>query len=383
MKILMLTDYFPPHLGGGSEQAAYEVGRRLAARGHTVHVVTLQTVPAPARERLHGITVHRARALQLTRLLRLQSSVSLEVVALAAEVTRALRPDLLHIHNLFFYTSLVAAGLKARSGQPLVNTMHLGSMEQLGGLAGAVTTAYERAVGRAILRRSDFVIAVSQAVRRHAIGLGYPATRIEVIPNGVDLETFRPPPREAVRAGRPRVAFVGRLLFNKGPQYLVAAAPLVLGRHPDTEFVIIGDGPLRPRLEQAVARQGLAGAFRFLGMRSDVPALLGDPTLSLFVRPSLSEGLPLTVLEAMACGLPVVATPVGGTAEVVRDDETGYLVPPRAVEPLAAAICRLLDDPVHARALGANGRALVEREYSWERIAERTVAVYERVLARA
>jgi glycosyltransferase involved in cell wall biosynthesis len=379
MKILMLTDYFPPHLGGGSEQAAYEVGRRLAARGHTVHVVTLQTVPAPARECLHGIVVHRARALELTRLLRLQSSVSLEVLALADAVARALRPDLVHIHNLFFYTSLVAVGLKARGGWPLVNTMQLGSMEQLGGLAGAVTTAYERAIGRAILRRSDFVIAVSQAVRQHARRLGVPAGRIEVIPNGVDLDAFRPA-REVVRAERPRVAFVGRLLFNKGPQYLVAAAPLVLARHPATEFVIVGDGPLRPQLEQTVARQGLAGAFRFLGMRPDVPALLGDPTLSLFVRPSLSEGLPLTVLEAMACGLPVVATPVGGTAEVVRDGETGYLVPPRAVEPLAAAICRLLDDPAHARALGANGRALVEREYSWERIAERTVAVYERVL---
>jgi len=382
MKILMLTDHFPPYIGG-VERAVYELTRRLAAQGHLVHVVTLNTSWTLRRERINGVVVHRAPAIDLTRWLKLQSALSLPVVSLAARVARVLHPDILHIHNLFYFTSLVALWLKERSHRPLVNTMQLGAMDQLGGLTGALTVGYERAVGRAILRASDRVIAVSHAVRQHALRLGYPAARIQVIPNGVDLDTFRPPPREAVRAGRPRVAFVGRLLFNKGPQYLVAAAPLVLARHPTTEFVIIGDGPLRPRLEHTIARQGLSHAFRFLGTRRDVPALLADPTLSLLVRPSLSEGLPLTVLEAMACGLPVVATPVGGTAEVVRDDETGYLVPPRAVEPLAAAICRLLDDPVHARALGANGRALVEREYSWERITEQTVALYQQTLAGA
>jgi glycosyltransferase involved in cell wall biosynthesis len=373
MNILVLSDYFYPHIGGGVEGVVREVGRRLVERGHAVHLVTLKVMGAPACEWLDGMTIHRAPAVSLTRLLGLQSTVSLAALPLALRVARELQPDLIHAHNLFFMTTPLAIVLKRLLRRPLVTTLHLGALSHLGGLTQLAVTLYERSIGRTILRQSDRVIAVSQAVADHGRRLA-PGAAIRVIPNGVDSYRFRPAPNGAPPAGRRRIALVGRLIFNKGPHYLIDAAPAILARHPDVEFLIVGDGPLRASLEAAVARRGLARSFAFLGLRPDVPELLQSATM--LVRPSLSEGLPLTVLEAMACALPVVATPVGGTAEVVRDGQTGYLVPPGAVPSLAEAICRLLDNPEQARQFGLQGRRLIEQEHSWERVVDQTLGLY-------
>jgi glycosyltransferase involved in cell wall biosynthesis len=377
MKILMLSDYFTPHIGGGVEGVVREVGRRLVKRGHAVHLVTLNVMGAPGRERIDGIVVHRAPALPLTGLLGAQSSVSPAALPLALTVARALQPDLIHAHNLFFMTTPVAVALKWAIRRPLVTTLHLGALDRLGGLAGAAARLYERSVGRLIVRSSDRVTAVSEAVAVHGRHLARRPERVRTIPNGVDTDRFSPPPDGRLPARR-QVALVGRLIFNKGPQYLVEAAPRILARHPDVEFLIVGDGPMRRSLETTVAARGLAPAFTFLGLRPDVPVLLQGA--AMLVRPSLSEGLPLTVLEAMACALPVVATPVGGTAEVVREGETGYLVSPGSVDGLAEAVCRLLDEPDRARQMGWSGRRFVEHGYAWDRVVDQTLALYHELL---
>jgi glycosyltransferase involved in cell wall biosynthesis len=357
----MLTDYFHPHIGG-VEEAVYAVSRRLVERGYGVHVVTLNTDQAPRYENVDGITVHRAASIDLTNVIRLQSAVSAEVVSLALRVARDVRPDVIHTHNLFFSTSLVAVGLKMLLGLPLVTTMQLGAMDQMSGLSRLAACTWEHSVGRLVARVSDRMVAVSRAVGDHAVRLGCRPDSVRVIPNGVDLDRFHPtvvastdePPRR-------RIGLIGRLIANKGPQYIVEAAPLILDRHPDVEFVVVGDGPLRGPLEARVAEQGFGPAFSFLGARSDVADILR--TCSLAVRPSLSEGLPLAILEAMASGLPVVATPVGGTPEIVLDGQTGYLIPPRSPEALAAAINRLLADPVRAAEMGRCGQELVRHTY--------------------
>jgi glycosyltransferase involved in cell wall biosynthesis len=377
MKILMLSDYFQPHIGGGVEGVVLEVSRGLVERGHAVHLVTLKVMDAPRREEIDGIIVHRAPALPLTRLLGLQSTVSAAALPLALDVARSLQPDLIHAHNLFFSTTALAVALKRAIRRPLVTTMHLGAVDRLGGFSQAAAMLYERTVGRVILGSSDRVIAVSQAVADHGRRLAPRPDAVRTIPNGVDGARFFPR-RDGAPADRPRIALVGRLIFNKGPQYLIDAAPHILARHPDVEFLIVGDGPMRQQLQAAVEARGMERSFAFLGLRADIPALLQRATL--LVRPSLSEGLPLTVLEAMACALPVVATPVGGTGEIVRDGETGYLVPPGAAEPLAESVCRLLDHPAHARELGRNGRRIVEQGYTWQRVVDQTLTLYRELL---
>ena len=168
---------------------------------------------------------------------------------------------------------------------------------------------------------------------------------------------------------------VGRFSEQKGHRYLLAAIPDVLARHPATYFLWAGEGDLEADLRAEARRLGLEGQVRFLGRRDDVPHLLAaaDP----FVLPSLFEGLPLAVLEAMAARLPVVGTRVCGTSEAVQDGVTGRLVPPEDAAALTAAIVQVLDAPDLAARWGAAGRARVAHEFNAARMVGEVVAVYE------
>jgi glycosyltransferase involved in cell wall biosynthesis len=379
LKIDVFTDYFPPHLGGGVERVVDEICRRLARQGHVLRVFTFNTDRAPAREVVDGVRVYRAPAIQLTRFTRMQASLSPGLLPLAWRLARSEPPDILHAHNLFFFSTPAAVLLRHLVRRPLVTTLHLGSVRRLGGSSGLLASSYERLLGRAVVRGSDRLVAVSSAVARHAIHLGARPERVRVIANGVDTSRFHPDAGR--RNGAFRIACVGRLIFNKGPQYLVEAAPEVLLARPEAEFVFVGDGPLRPHLEKRARQLGVSHRLTFLGTRPDVASIL--QTCDILVRPSLLEGMPLTVLEAMACGLPVVATPVSGTAELVRHGENGLLVPSADPASLARAILRLMADESLREAQGREGRRLVERGYGWDAVAAKTLAVYRELLPAA
>jgi glycosyltransferase involved in cell wall biosynthesis len=377
LKIDVFTDYFPPHLGGGVERVVDEVCRRLARQGHALRVFTFDTDGAPPHEVVDGVHVYRAPAIQLTRLTRMQASLSPGLLPLAWRLARSNPPDVIHAHNLFFFSTLAAVLLRRVLERPLVTTMHLGSVRRLGGASGLLASSYERTLGRSIVRSSDRLIAVSNAVARHALHLGARPEAVRVISNGVDIARFRPGDRR--RDSTFRIACVGRLIFNKGPQYLVEAAPEVLLARPEAEFIFVGDGPLRPHLEKRARQLGVSHRTTFLGTRPDVASILR--TCQMLVRPSLLEGMPLTVLEAMACGLPVVATPVSGTAELVHQGESGLLVPPADPASLAQAILLLMGDEPMREAQGRMGRRLVELGYSWDAVAARTAVVYRELLS--
>lgn len=375
--VLMLTDYFPPHAGGGVERVVYELSRRLASRGTAVTVLTLNTRQAVTRESLEGVQVVRVPGFDLTRSTGAQLAISLRAWPVLLRILETRRVDLVHAHNLFFHLSLAGALLSKVPRTPLVTTAHLGPVDRLGGAYGRLAAMYERSIGALILRLSHRTIAVSDAVARHARRLGARPGSVITVPNGVDTRRFSPATSNGGSA--PRVIFVGRLIFNKGPQFLLDAIPEVLSRHPGTQFDIVGDGPMRRELQSRAARQGLNGRVRFLGERDDVERLLTEA--DVFVRPSLLEGMSLTVLEAMASGLPVIATPVGGTAELVDDGVTGYLVEPGGRTQLAERLCALLGNRDLRRQMGRRGRELVESGYDWDDITQRTVEVYEEALA--
>jgi glycosyltransferase involved in cell wall biosynthesis len=171
------------------------------------------------------------------------------------------------------------------------------------------------------------------------------------------------------------VLTAARLDSQKGHEYLLRAAAGV----PEATFILAGDGPLRPRLEELARSLGLAERVLFLGHRDDVPALLAS--CDLFVLPSLYEGLPLSLLEAMASGRPAIATDVPGSNEVVHHAESGLLVPRADPLALADAIRRLLADPAAAERLARAGRARVDRDFSVERMVRGVEAVYDQLLA--
>lgn len=235
-----------------------------------------------------------------------------------------------------------------------------------------------------VLRLYDRIIAVSEEVKaRYANDLSVPARTLAVVHNAIRVASAGRSADPSVRAGliRGRPDYVvltpARLHPQKGHTYLLAAAAQI----PDVTFVLAGDGPLRADLEAQARQLGVADRCVFLGYRSDIPALLA--AADLVVLPSLYEGLPVSILEAMAAERPIVATAIGGTDEAVIAERTGLLVPPRDTGALVSAIRRLRAEPALARRLAVAGRERVEREFSSGIMATRVMRIYDEVLSGA
>jgi len=218
---------------------------------------------------------------------------------------------------------------------------------------------------RLAYKAAHAVVANSTAAAEQLRREGVPARKIRTITNGVDCDTFAPAAPGAPRSRR-RVITVANLRTEKGHDTLIDAIPQVIGRRPDTEFVFVGDGPLREELRNRVTRLGVGAHVTFLGERGDVPALLAQS--DVFVLPSRSEACPNGILEAMAAGLPIVASRVGGIPELVVSDSTGILVEPDRPEALAVALLSVLDQPERARALATAARVRAERHFSFDRM---------------
>jgi glycosyltransferase involved in cell wall biosynthesis len=191
---------------------------------------------------------------------------------------------------------------------------------------------------------------------------GIPGSGVKVILNGVDTEFFQPPP--AGRSGLPMILSVGRLEPVKDQVVLIEAFRLIAAEHPEVKLCLVGNGTRREELVSLVARHDLAERVQILPGRTNLLPLFQEA--SIFALSSGAEGLPNVVLEAMAAGLPVVATRVGGLPEVVAPGRTGWLVPPRDVPALAAALNHLLSDPETSQAFGRAGREQAVRDFSLE-----------------
>jgi glycosyltransferase involved in cell wall biosynthesis len=227
----------------------------------------------------------------------------------------------------------------------------------------------------------DKVLAVSSRLaERMSAETGFPMPKIHTIRNGVDLARFGRTSRAAARAvlgfptGEMIIGTMGRLVPVKNQASLIEAALLLREQGLTPTIVIAGEGPLRGELEAQTAAAGLEGAVRFLGHRSDPEVVMA--ALDVYVLPSISEGMPNTVLEAMATGLPVVVTRVGGADELVQHGVTGFLVPPREADALARALATLLRDEALRRTSGAAARLRAETEFTLPGMIRRYEALY-------
>jgi glycosyltransferase involved in cell wall biosynthesis len=276
------------------------------------------------------------------------------------KLIRNRRVAILHTHEFFMNTlGLMASWL---TGVPLVATVH--------GRNYYSDRARRRIACRLVGKFASRLVTVSDANKRFLTErVGIPPRRIQVIPNGVPLDNGAPAAtlsalRESLGIDQhhPVVGTVGSLYSVKGHKYLIDAAPSILARFPQTVFVIVGQGGLRQELEAQAARLGVATHLRFLGHREDVHDLLS--ICDIFALPSLSEGMPLALLEAMAAGLPAVATRVGGVTEVLEDRRTGLFVPPAHSGALADTIVTLLGNPPLAKELGEAARQMATARFS-------------------
>lgn len=283
---------------------------------------------------------------------------------------RRVRPVILHTH--LFHANLPGRILGKLAGVPIIIcTEHSMALE----------SRLRYRLNRLTIRLVDRVIAVSANVRDFCIsGIGLPAEKVTLIYNGIEMPAV---PGVSCRTARAALGLspdgtvlgvVSRLDPAKGVDILIRALPAL----ENVTLTIIGDGAERAALETLAEELGVAGRICWAGYRPDVYSLL--PAFDVFVQPSRFEGLPTTVMEAMAAGLPVVATAVGGTPEVVEDGKTGLLVPPADPIALAQAITRLLEDTDLRSALGRAGYERVVKLFSVEQMVRQTEALYEELL---
>ena len=346
---------------GGTERQMIELIRRLDPARWRVHVACFQA---------QGAWLHRATEAAA-------STIDLGITSFRSRTApaqfwrfvgwcRTNRIAVLHTTELYSNIFGLPAGALAAVPARIGNRREINPDK----------TSAQVAAQRAAYAFSHKVVANSHAAADRLRWEHVPARKIAVIPNGVVL------PREQARRTRDRnkVVIVANLRPEKGHDVLLDAGAILRQRFPKVRVDIVGDGPERDRLIERSARLGLNGIVSFLGHRDDVPALLAGA--GVFVLPSRSEAFPNALLEAMAAGLPIVATRVGGIPELIDDEQTGLLVPPDRPGALADRIGRLLAQPSLGVRLGEAARLAVATRYSFERMVASFETIYLTELAR-
>jgi glycosyltransferase involved in cell wall biosynthesis len=348
--------------GGGMERQAVRLARALSSRAHDVRLL-LATQPGLFRLPRRGFRDPEEGLPALRAPL-----AAYELVAGASLVRTRARWHVLYAVGLTM--GVIGARMAAALDRPLVLKL------ACGGEHGDAHALQSRRDGdrllRSLLGRVVRFVCPSEEIEREWRELGVEPARLVRIPNGVELARFPTRPR-GPRSGRARIVFVGRLDRQKRPDVLVRAFARA---KTDAELVLVGGGERAAEIESLARELGVGARTSLLGPRSDVPELLSSA--DLFVLPSAGEGVSNALLEALASGVPAIATAIAPNREVLEDG-TGLLVPLDDEAALASAIERVLGDPELAARLGAAGRARVERAYDLARVAD----AYERVFAEA
>lgn len=364
MRTALVTEFYYPHLGGVTEHV-HHLALELRRRGHEVTVITsrmngaARDAPFVRRVGTSRVIYANGAFARITTGWRLSRQIG--------SILRESAIELVHVQDgLAPVLGPVAAGAAHRLDLPVVATFHSWFPRSLG----------YRLFRRPLQRRLDrfaATIAVSEPVVR-ALSRYFTAAW-EIIPNGVDLDQFHPNGRSPFDANTsgPRLLFLGRLDPRNGLDTVLAAMPAILARYPATQLVVAGDGPLRPWYER-MARP-IGPNVRFIGrVNGERQERYGES--DLYLCPSTKASFGITLLEAMACGIPLVASDITGFRELLRGGEV--LVPRGDPVAWADAALHLLSDPFRRAAMGKAGRQQVA-QYAWPRIADRILQVYERV----
>jgi glycosyltransferase involved in cell wall biosynthesis len=329
------------------------------------------------RPRPGSVTVPALETLGI-RIVQFNQRASYDLPTLAPLVgyVRKEKIDLIHTHLLAGDVMGRLAGFLTRT--PVISMMHSGreDLDQ----EPQRRQQLERWTARLWCRK---LVVVSDLVRKElAAWFGIPPDRVVAIPNGVNTERFQTGPdfdraiaRSSLIGGDfPLVTNVGRLVPVKGQRYLVEAASMVVAKHPQVRFLVVGEGEMQAGLAELAAELGIGSNVILTGFRADIAAILAAS--DAFALSSLSEGMPVALLEAMAAGCPVVATDVGGVSQLVHTGVTGMLVPPADGQALAEALLVCLDDPERAKQMGAAGQRLVIQEFSMREWARKWEDLY-------
>jgi glycosyltransferase involved in cell wall biosynthesis len=308
-----------------------------------------------------------------------RTEVDLSAAWKFSRIIKRLRPDIIHAHDPHG-VAMASLALSIGSGT---------KDSPAPGLVAARRVDFHlkgNSFSRWKYRQVDCFIAASEAIRQMLVADGVPAERTVTVHEGIDVEHAAAAPVVNVHEafwlphGSPVVGNVAALVPHKGQRYLIDAAQLVVQQIPDARFIILGEGELREHLEKQVHEHHLEKHVLLPGFRTDVLGCIKG--FDLFVMSSVTEGLGTSLLDAMACGRPIVATRAGGIPEIVEDGVSGLLVPPRDHHALAEAIVRALKDAPLRQRMGDAGFARVNERFTVERMVSETATVYEQLSRR-
>jgi glycosyltransferase involved in cell wall biosynthesis len=367
MKICQIAHVYHPDLVPDAF-GAHDFAKRIIGTGNESCAVTWSFLrPCSVRETIDGVEIIRLRGANIKIPPAIREYPFLFGMT---EAIRELRPDLIQAHSHLFLPSLQAIRIARAERIPIVVTIR-GLIAERGPIVDAAQWAYIITVCKAFLPKADLVVCLTDYERNILASLGFNC-EIEVIPNGVDTEVFKPGQSKDPYL----ITWVGRMVPEKGLEFLLRAMVLLQTEVPESRLVMIGDGPLMPQLREMADKLELGHACVFLGQMGvgDVSKILGSS--SAFVLPSLSEGLPKALLEAMSCGNALIASDMPQLSGVVESGKDGTLVKMRDSAALADALGQLLQDQKLLRRFGLNARQKAVDVYSATRIVRRYLDAY-------
>jgi len=381
-RLCIVTHTFLPHVGG-IERVVNEQSKRLLQRNFEPMVVT-NRIGTPKRYVVDGVNVECYESLNTG--FRLGIPYSIPTVTSFETFLKAVKSSkIVHAHGHPYLTSLIAAKLAKRYNKPFVLTQH-NTFIEYDSVFDSIERLNDLAVGKETLKEADRIITVSNATKDYVSSLGAKPEKIKVLHNGVDLIRFRPlnRKREEMRRklGIPQTSIVAltvrRLVYKNGIDTLIDGANIAVRKNPKIIFLVVGKGPDLTSVQNKIRQLGIEDNFKLTGFVSDEDLPFYYNAADFFVLPSKSgEGLPLVALEAMGCGLPVIATNVGGISEILIENY-GKLVPPNHPEQLAKAILEFSNIDFSSCKLEL--RAIVEEKFSWDKNVEALIGIYEELI---
>jgi glycosyltransferase involved in cell wall biosynthesis len=376
-QVTMICHRYYPLPGGGADRLAQRVAEPLAAQGWRMRVLTSRPQGTKGREMVNGVLVRRLGGSSIPKI---QGALFLTQVLYRLLTT----PGRQVVHLNQMYREMLPAVIARRlRGSPFIVRIATGG--EFGDIARLHVIPFGRWMLR-LARRADAIISLSQQITDELLRAGFERPRIVEIANGVDIQRFTPASaEEKVRLRRElglpvegtQVIFTGRLNYQKGLDTLIRSWKDVQSAHPDARLLLLGKDEEGGTLQQLAAELHLEEAIHFLGHSEQVLPYLRSS--DVFVLPSLFEGLSNALLEAMACGLAVVTTNIGGTCEVIRPDIDGLLIEPGDVAALADQLNRVVGDAAFRQQLALQARKRVEEQYTLDRTVERYAALYLRL----
>ncbi len=381
-RLCIVTHTFLPHVGG-IERVVYEQSKRLMKKQFDVEVLTHRNY-TPRRYTYEGIKVRCYDALNIGFRLGIPYPIP-NITSFKTFLEEVKSSDIVHAHGHPYLSSLAAAKLAKRCNKPFVLTQH-NTFIEYNGIWDNVEKINDLAVGKQTLKAAQKIIVISKATQNYVLSLGADPEKVEVIYNGVDLNRFKlvPQARAMVRGklGIPANAVVAltvrRLVYKNGIDTLLESAMIAAKDNPEVVFLVVGKGPDFADVKARITQFGIEKNFVLAGFVSDEDLPSYYNAADFFVLPSKSgEGLPLVALEAMACGLPVVATDVGGISEIMIRG-FGKIVAPNNPNVLASAILEWANG--ESAGLKEKLRQIMTEKYSWDVNVQKLLLVYEEII---